>query len=110
MRVRPRRRTVLRVLLIDKGPRSVRVSLHVASGGAATVTRLLAPSAAATSEVTLGGRRLGADGRWHGPGIASALAAGPAGYRVGVPARSAALVTVTGARRPRAAGSAPPAG
>jgi hypothetical protein len=109
VRVGPARPGVLRVLLIDKGVRSLRVSLRVPSGGSATVQRLLAPSAAATSGVTLAGRRLGADGRWHGPLVAPALGAGPSGYTVGVPARSAALVTVTGGRRPRAAGSAPPA-
>ena len=59
-------RDTLHVLLIDKSRRSERVSLRLPASGRADVQRLLAPSAAARSGVTLGGRALGADGRWQG--------------------------------------------
>jgi hypothetical protein len=93
----------LRVLLIndDTGhSHVVRVSLPGAGGGGsprlASVERLRAPNALATSGVTLGGRQFAAGtGRLSGPNRASRLAAGPGGrYTVTLPRASAALVTI----------------
>jgi Glycosyl hydrolase family 79 C-terminal beta domain len=84
----------LHVLLIDKGGRSASVDLRLPSSGLATVQRLLAPSARATSGVTLAGQRLGADGAWHGRRQVETILPGPTGYRVTLPAASAALVSV----------------
>jgi hypothetical protein len=87
-------RDTLRVLLIDKSRRSERVSLRLPATGAADVQRLLAPSAAARSGVTLGGRALGADGRWQGPPVRQTVRPRGAAYAVNVRSMSAALITV----------------
>ena len=84
----------LRVLLIDKSRRSERVSLRLPATGAAGVQRLLAPSAAARSGVTLGGRALGADGLWQGVVARQTVAPREGAYAVSVRSMSAALVTV----------------
>jgi hypothetical protein len=115
-------RDTLHVLIDNEGRRPVSAALHVPATGRATVERLLAPAVTARAGETLGGRRLGADGRWQGPGVAATVASsGARGYRVEVPARSAALVSLrivpgalgvtanraTGDRRRRGAGRAP---
>jgi len=119
----------LHVVLIDKGPRSVRVSLRLPATHPATVERLTAPSAGSESGVTLGGRWLGADGHWHGAAVHQTVTPRPvrdaarpsATYTVDVRHASAALVTVPvaasrppkaspliDARRPDAVGRALP--
>ncbi len=85
----------LHVLLIDKGRRSVNVSLRLPGVGAATVQRLLAPSPAARSGVTFAGQHLTADAGWAGRSVAQSLSlSASGGYSVAVPRYSAALVTV----------------
>jgi hypothetical protein len=93
----------LHVLVIDSGNRPAPVDLRVAAQGQATVQRLLAPSPAATSRVTLGGQWLGPDGRWTGQRATQTVTPGADGYRFTVGRFSAALVTVPTAR-PAAAG------
>jgi Glycosyl hydrolase family 79 C-terminal beta domain len=112
-------RDTLHVVLIDTGRRPARVSLRLPASGRLHVQRLLAPSASATSGITLGGRELGADGRWQGRPANRAVAARNGRYVVSVRGMSAALLSVrvsagalgvrpTGARRRRGARSAPP--
>jgi hypothetical protein len=87
-------RDTLHVLLIDKSRRSERVSLRLPASGSAGVQRLLAPSSAARSGVTLGGRALGADGRWRGLPARQRLTPRSGAYAVSVHSMSAALITV----------------
>ncbi len=76
------------------------VALHLPGGsGQATVERLQAPSVAATSGVTIGGRSFGpltTTGKLTGSSNVSTVSAGSNGYVVDVPAGSAAVVTPTG--------------
>jgi len=97
------RSDVLHVLLIDKSNRTVRVDLHVPATGPATVQRLLAPSASSTAGETLDGQRLGPSGTWIGKRLTQTVAAGPHGYVLTVPRRSAALVSLRIASRGTAA-------
>ncbi len=85
----------LRVLLINKGTRAERVSLTLPGTGAASVQRLLAPSAAATSGLTLNGQTLGSQGNWAGHPSAETVAQLGGSYTVTIPGRSAAIVTVS---------------
>jgi hypothetical protein len=85
----------LHVLLINKATRAVRTALQGRAGGVATVQRLLAPSVAARSGVTLNGQYLGLDDRWHGRPATETLKPGRRGYELTVPAASAALVVVS---------------
>jgi hypothetical protein len=85
---------ILHVLVIDKGSHTVRVDLHLPATGAATVQRLLAPSARSRSGVTLDGQRLGPDGTWIGQPRTETIARGAQGYELIVPRYSAALVGV----------------
>jgi hypothetical protein len=87
-------RDTLHVLLIDKSRRSERVWLRLPATGRASLQRLLAPSAAAQSGVTLGGRALGADGRWQGLAAAQILTPRRGAYALSVRGMSAALITV----------------
>jgi hypothetical protein len=82
----------LHVLLIDKGTRPVTVALRITASDRATLERLRAPSAAARSGVTLGGRWLGRAGRWIGRTATAVISPGPHGYLVTVPRQSAALI------------------
>ncbi len=84
----------LHVLVVNHGARPASVDLHLPARGAASVERLLAPSARARTGVTLDGQRLGADGRWRGAPAPGALAPSRTGYRLGMPSFSAALVSV----------------
>ena len=111
----------LHVVLVDKGRRAVRVSLHLPAISAASVQRLQAPSAASQTGVTLRGQSLGPDGRWQGTATLQTVPHRADGYTVEVRRQSAALLsvrvapgalatprtTVTGARRRRAARTAP---
>ena len=80
------------MLLIDKGTRPVTVALRIPASDQASLQRLIAPSAAARSGVTLGGRWLGRDGRWIGRASTETIRPGPDGYLVTVPRQSAALI------------------
>jgi hypothetical protein len=104
----------LHLVLIDKGRRSARVALHLPAVGAVGVQRLLAPSVRSPSGVTLGGRQLGRDGRWHGRPVRQTVAPRHGTYTLVVRSMSAALLTVrlppgalgtatTGGRPPRRA-------
>jgi len=86
----------LHVLVIDKGSRAARVALRIAPHGPAAVQRLLSPSVAATTGVTLAGQSLDADGRWIGHRVVSQLMPSSGGYELTVPRYSAALVSVGG--------------
>jgi hypothetical protein len=86
----------LHVLVIDKGSRAAHVALRIAPDGPATVQRLLSPSVAATSGVTLAGQWLNAQGRWTGHRVVSQLMPSADGYELTVPRYSAALVGVGG--------------
>jgi hypothetical protein len=59
------------------------------------VQRLLAPSAAATSGLTLNGQTLGSQGNWAGHPSAETVAQLGGSYTVTIPGRSAAIVTVS---------------
>ena len=86
----------LHVMAIDKGPSPATVDLRIPADGPATVARLTAPSATATSDVTLGGQWLDRDGRWRGAPVTQTVAPGVTGYRVAVGRYSAALLTLKG--------------
>ena len=86
----------LHLLVIDKGGRAARVALRIAPAGPAAVQRLLSPSVAATSGVTLAGQSLDADGRWIGHRVVSRLLPSADGYVLTMPRYSAALVSVGG--------------
>lgn len=86
----------LHLLVINKGNRAARVALRIPPRGPAAVQRLIAPSVAATSGVTLAGQSLSADGRWIGRRAVSALMPTADGYELTVPRYSAALVSVAG--------------
>jgi hypothetical protein len=87
----------IHLLLINKGSQTVNVRVDLPATAPAEVERLLAPSAASTSGMTLDGQQLGRDGRWQGRHTNETVAPGRNGYLVTVPPTSAALVTV----RPR---------
>ena len=84
------------MLVIDKGGRAARVALRIPPDGPATVQRLLSPSVAARSGVTLAGQSLNARGRWIGHRVVSQLMPNANGYELTVPRYSAALVSVGG--------------
>ena len=84
----------LHVLVIDKGKRPARVELRFPASRPATVERLLAPSAAAGSGVTLDGQQLGEDGRWQGEPSVQTLAPKGGRYELSIPGMSAALLSV----------------
>jgi hypothetical protein len=89
--------STLRVLLINKGASDVTARLALPATSPATVTRLLAPSPAAQSGVTLGGQYLDGRGHWAGTATHEVVRRGQAGYELHVPRYSAALVSVDGA-------------
>ncbi len=84
---------VLNTLLINKSGRSMRVNLRIPVRGRGTVQRLLAPSPAAKSGVTLNGQHLGRSDTWEGRLVIATIAPGRNGYELTVPAFSAALAT-----------------
>jgi hypothetical protein len=81
------------VLLLNKGPRSVRFRLLIPTRGAATVQRLVAPSVRSLSGETLDGQRLGPDGTWTGSRQMAHLTRTRHGYVVVLPRFSEALVS-----------------
>jgi hypothetical protein len=86
----------LHVLVIDKGSRAARVALRIAPNGPVTVQRLLSPSVAASSGVTLAGQSLNSAGRWVGRRVVSKVMPTPDGYELTVPRYSEALVSMGG--------------
>lgn len=97
----------LHVLLIDKGRRFAKVALHLPTTAPATIQRLLAPSVASRSGVTLAGQQLAPDGRWQGARVTPTVVPYRHTYVVPLPPYSAALITVPGARRPAATRTRP---
>jgi hypothetical protein len=85
---------ILHMLLIDKSNRTLRIDLRLPASGPASVERLLAPSPYARSGVTLDGQQLNWAGYWSGRPRTELVTAGPRGYVVTLPRRSAALVSV----------------
>jgi hypothetical protein len=88
----------LQILLVDydepgSEPRAVRLGVP-ARFWAGTVLRLRARSPAATAGVTLGGRAVGADGRWRPVAPLPGLYGQPGGLSLGLAPSSAALVTL----------------
>lgn len=84
---------MMRVLLLDKGPRTARVRLKLPFTGIATVERLTAPTVTSTGHVTLGNQHLTSVATWAGTPRTETLAATTNGYVIGVPRYSAALVS-----------------
>lgn len=83
----------LRVLLINKGPQTASVSLHLGAVGTAYVKHLRAPGVGARTGVTFGGQTIGPNGRWHGREVAVRMAGRAGVYNVRVPGYNAALVS-----------------
>jgi hypothetical protein len=85
---------VLHVLLLNKGDQAVSARVRLPVTGPAVVERLLAPSPASRSGETLGGQRLGRDGRWRGRPQTESIMPGSQGYQLTIPRASAALLRV----------------
>lgn len=85
---------ILHVLLINKGNHTVNAHLALPATGVATLQRLLAPSVTARSGVTLGGQRIGPQDTWEGRPADEAIARANGEYDLGVPAYSAALLSL----------------
>ena len=86
----------IRVTLINDsttGAQHVTVDVSGAQG-TARLTRLLAPSAAATSGVTIAGQSLGATGEPTGTAVVATVERAGGGYSVGLPPASAAVLTL----------------
>lgn len=86
------RGNVVHILLIDKGPTPVRVSLHLPGAGLASVQRLTAPTVISTRSVTLGGQWLSASGGWQGRWSGETLRPQAGGYQITLARESAALI------------------
>jgi hypothetical protein len=90
-----------RVLLINKGSRAVHVTLRLPALAAASIERLLAPSVRATGGETLDGQHIGSHETWVGRPSRETIRRSATGYRLTVPAGSAALVRVQTEARAR---------
>lgn len=87
--------TLTSVLVINKGPYAANVWLCcMAPASSARVERLSASSINSSEGVTLAGRVIGRDGRWHGHATMLRLAPHRGSYVLAVPGYSAALVRV----------------
>ena len=85
----------LRLLLLDKGRRTLRVRLPWPSRPGAAVARLSAPGPAARSGATLGGQWLDSGGRWRGAARTEHPQLLPSGRtELTLPPASGALITV----------------
>jgi hypothetical protein len=84
----------LHVLLIDKGFRSVAVRLRLPATAPGYVQRLLAPTAASRSGVTLGGQYLSQSVTWRGRPVMTPNNPRGGYYLVRVRRQSAAMLTV----------------
>lgn len=83
----------LHVLLVNRGDRGIRLRLRMPTGGPASIERLLAPSAAARSGVTLDGQRLDRNGSWVGSRANETVKPVRGGeYWVRIPRLSATLI------------------
>jgi Glycosyl hydrolase family 79 C-terminal beta domain len=87
----------LNVLLLDKDPRAARVRLDVPSGIDATVQTLTAPSANASSDVTLDGQQLDSQADWVGTPLTRTITGSGGVFHVRVRGISATLVSIAGA-------------
>ncbi len=89
---------VVRVVLINDGLRERRLSVRVRGGGqSATLERLIAPSLAAETGVTLGGQSFGSvtrTGTLRGPLETDSITRVKGAYVVAVPGESVALLTI----------------
>jgi hypothetical protein len=90
----PAMRNPLKVLLINKGGRTARVTLHLPTRRRAFIQRLLAHSASSTSGVTLEGQRLNRQAEWQGVPNRQTLPSRSGSYVLWVRGYSAALLTV----------------
>lgn len=82
------------ILVINKGARVASVSLCCGSiGRRVRLERLVAPSLSARDGITLAGRTIGSDGRWHGRRVTTPVRLADGRYRVLVPRYSAVLVS-----------------
>lgn len=89
--VRSRRETS--VLVINEGPQPASAALNLGRAlGAARVERLLAPSVSSITGVTLAGRSIGGDARWHGRQRLATVRPQAGTYRLSIPGYSAALL------------------
>ncbi|GAC1581651.1 MAG: glycosyl hydrolase family 79 C-terminal domain-containing protein [Candidatus Dormibacteria bacterium] len=84
----------LRLVLVNTGPRAIRVRAVLPPGGQAVVQRLLASSPRAVGGVTLDGQRLDRFGHWTGRPQPVRVSARHHAYSVLLPRHSAALATV----------------
>jgi hypothetical protein len=83
----------LRVLLLNKGPRAARVTMHLGPAGTAQVRRLQAPRVGASTGVTFGGQTIGSGGSWQGKLVQAPLSGNSGSYAVTVPGFSGALIS-----------------
>jgi Glycosyl hydrolase family 79 C-terminal beta domain len=87
--------TVRITLINDDTTSAERVAVNVTGAhSAASLERLLAPGATATSGVTLGGQSFGPTGELAGPALETAVEPSADGYSVSLPPASAALLTL----------------
>ncbi len=84
----------LRLVLVNAGPRSIRVRAVLPAGGPAVVQRLLAASPRARGGVTLDGQHLDRFGHWSGRARPLRVMATGRVYTIVLPRHSAALATV----------------
>jgi hypothetical protein len=84
----------LRMLVINKGARPGVISLRISRAGDASVQRLRAPSLTEASGVTLAGQTLDGRGAWSGRSVIQTLRHTSGGYRLAVPAHSAAMLSL----------------
>jgi hypothetical protein len=82
------------VLLDNKGSQSVSLEVRISGKGDGTLQRLLAPSAGATSGVTLAGQQIGPDANWTGAPTWETIHRNANGYLVTMPPGSAAVLSV----------------
>jgi hypothetical protein len=85
----------LNLVAINKGARTAALHLALAARGTATVQRLTASSARATSGVKLGGQWLDRHGRWQGVRALTRIPRSRGGaYELALPGASAALISL----------------
>ena len=88
---------VLKLLLVNKGRSMARVELPASrlSGAPARIEFLKAPSPRAKTGVTLGGRTIGSDARWHGAAVTATVRRAGGFYRFRVRRYSAEIIRLT---------------